>query len=167
MMNPVSSDPSLHAAAYDTFEDFLRLAIKEYYERSGGLRKPNFVALLIASGQTMSITKDALGSTEGLKRLLLGTAGVMAARAILVRIISGPLGIVLTGVSLVSLIALLLRHQKEILGKVSRFRELIEHTRARFEDAQSGYRQNRMDAHERNLIVDGLLMRFIQDCEQI
>lgn len=166
-MEPQTSDPTLHSAAYDTFDDFLRLAIKEYYDRGAGLRDPNFVSLLLASGQTTSLAKDALGSTQGLKRLALGTLGVVAARAILVRVISGPLGLVLTGVSVVSMIALLVRHQKEIFGKVSRFRELIEHTRARFEDAQAGYRQNRMDVHERNLIVDGLMTRFINECEKI
>src|SRR5258708_9116540 len=34
--------------SYDTFEDFLQLAIKEYYERGWKHRRGNFIALLIA-----------------------------------------------------------------------------------------------------------------------
>ncbi len=164
--NP-SSDPNLHSAAYDTFDDFLRVAIKEYYDRGPGLRDPNFIALLIASGQTTSLAKNALGSTSGLKKLALGTLGVMAARVILMRVITGPIGIILTGVSLASVIALLIQNQKKILGRTSKFRELIEKTREHFEEAQTGYRQNRMDVRERNLIIEGLMNRFIRECSEI
>lgn len=152
-------------AQYDTFDDFLQAAIRDYYER--GWQRPNFVALLIASGQTGSMAKNALGSADGLKKMALGTVGVMAVRVILVRVVSGPLGLLLTGVSLASLIALFIRHQREIIAKTARFRELIATTRQSFEDTQSGYRQNRLDARERNLMVDGLMKRFLRECDEI
>lgn len=153
------------AAAYDTFDDFLQAAIKEYYER--GWRRPNFVALLIASGQTGAMAKNALGSADGLKRLAVGTAGVMVVRLVLTRVLTGPLGLLLTGVSVASMIALFLKNQKEIAQKTGRFRELIDRTRESFESAQSGYRQNRMEARERNLMIDGLLNRFLRECDEI
>lgn len=152
-------------AIYDTFDAFLQAAIKEYYHR--GWQRPNFLALVIASGQTGTMAKNAIGSADGLKKLALGTVGIMAVRVILTRVVSGPLGIVLTGVSIASLIALFLRHQKEIVGKTSRFRDLIGKTRERFEEAQNGYRQNRMDARERNLMIDGLMKRFLTECDEI
>jgi hypothetical protein len=158
-------EPSTPPAAYDTFEDFLQAAIREYYER--GWRRPSFVALLIASGQTGTMAKNALGSADGLKKLALGTAGIMAARLILTRVLTGPLGLLLTGVSVASLIALFLKNQKEIAQKTGRFRELIARTRESFEEAQAGYRQNRIDARERNLMVDGLLKRFLRECDEI
>lgn len=168
MEDPTARDRDSGAAApaaYDTFDDFLQAAIKDYYDR--GWQRPNFVALLIASGQTGNLAKNAIGSTEGLKRLALGTAGVVAIRVILTRVLTGPLGLILTGVSLASMIALFIRHQREIMSKTSRFRDLIARTRDSFEEAQTGYRQNRLDARERNMMVDGLLRRFLRECDEI
>lgn len=152
-------------AQYDTFDDFLQAAIRDYYDR--GWQRPNFVALLIASGQTGSMAKTALGSADGLKRLALGTVGIMAVRVVLVRVLTGPIGLLLTGVSLASLVALFIKNQREIIGKTARFRELISRTRDSFEETQSGYRQNRLDSRERNLMVDGLLKRFLRECDEI
>jgi hypothetical protein len=156
------SDP---AAAYDTFDDFLLAAIKDYYDR--GWQRPNFLALVIASGQSGNLAKSALGSSNGLKGLAMGTVGVLAIRVLLLRVLTGPLGLILTGVSVASLIALFVRHQREIVSKTSRFRELIARTRDSFEEAQTGYRQNRHDARERNMMVDGLLRRFLRECDEI
>lgn len=167
MENTKANESNLYSATYDTFDAFLGLAIKEYYQRKRGLTSPNFVALLIASGQTLNLAKNSLGSTQGLKKLALGTVGIMAARVILTRLITGPIGLILTGVSVASVIALLIKNQKEIFAKVGRYKELIEKTRVHFEEAQTGYRQNRMDAHERNLIIDGLMTRFINECDQM
>jgi hypothetical protein len=164
MTNPADA-PADSKAQYDTFDDFLQAAIRDYYER--GWQRPNFLALLIASGQTGTMATTALGSTGGLKRLALGTMGIMAVRVILVRVITGPLGLILTGVSVASLIALFVRNQREIIAKTARFRELISSTRESFEETQTGYRQNRLDARERNLMVDGLLKRFLRECDEI
>ena len=46
-------------------------------------------------------------------------------------------------------------------------RDLINQTRERFDDAQNGYRQGRMDLRERNLMIDGLLKRFLKECDEI
>jgi hypothetical protein len=153
------------AAAYDTFDDFLLAAIKDYYER--GWQRPNFLALVIASGQSGNLAKSALGSSNGLKGLAFGTVGVLALRVLLLRVLSGPLGLILTGVSVASLIALFVRHQREIVSKTARFRELIGRTRESFDESQTGYRQNRLDARERNMMVDGLLRRFLRECDEI
>ena len=69
--------------------------------------------------------------------------------------------------SVASLIALFIRNQREIIAKTARFRELISSTRESFEETQTGYRQNRLDARERNLMVDGLLKRFLRECDEI
>ena len=160
-----SQDPVIPSAAYDTFDEFLQAAIKDYYDR--GWQRPNFIALLIASGQTGNMAKNALGSGDGLKTLALGTFGVVAVKVILTRVLTGPLGLILTGVSLASLVALFVKNQREIMAKTGRYRELIVRTRDSFEEAQAGYRQNRLDAHERNMMVDGLLRRFLRECDEI
>ncbi len=159
------ASPAATAAVYDSFDEFLQAAIRDYYER--GWQRPNFVALLIASGQTGNMAKNAFGSTDGLKKLALGTVGVLAIRVVLTRILTGPLGLLLTGVSVASLVALFIRHQREIMSKTARFRELIERTHDSFEEAQAGYRQNRLDASERNMMVDGLMRRFLRECDEI
>lgn len=158
-------DTQAQNAAYDSFDDFLQAAIKDYASR--GWQRPNFVALLIASGQSASLAKNALSTGDGLKTVALGTISVMAIRVILTRVLAGPIGLILTGVSVVGLVSFFVRHQREIVSKTSRFRALIDRTRTSFDDAQTGYRQNRMDARERNLMIDGLLKRFLRECDEI
>ena len=91
----------------------------------------------------------------------------MALKVILTRVLAGPIGLILTGVSVAGLVAFFVRHQREIVSKTARFRELIERTRVTFDEAQAGYRQNRMDSRERNLMIDGLLKRFLRECDEI
>ena len=54
---------------YDTYDDFLKGAIRAYYEKGFSQRKGNFIALVIASGQALSLAKDSLSGEEGLKQL--------------------------------------------------------------------------------------------------
>ena len=77
----------------------------------------------------------------------------------------GPLGIILTGAAAVSLAGYVIKNQKEIREKVGAYRTLIVETRTRFEEAQGGYRAGRYDAASRNLMVDGLLKRFLDDID--
>lgn len=158
-------DTQAQNAVYDSFDDFLQTAIKDYSSR--GWQRPNFVALLIASGQSASLAKNALSTGDGLKTVAIGTISVMAIRVILTRVLAGPVGLILTGVSVVGLVSFFVRHQREIVSKTARFRELIDRTRTSFDDAQTGYRQNRMDARERNLMIDGLLKRFLRECDEV
>ena len=81
--------------------------------------------------------------------------------------LSGPLGIILTGASAVALVGYLVKNQKEIRDKVGSYRTLIADTRGRFEEAQGGYRAGRYDAASRNLMVDGLLKRFLDEVDAV
>ncbi len=71
----------------------------------------------------------------------------------------------MTGAAAVSAAGYLIKHQKEITSKVGTFRTLISDTRSRFEEAQGGYRAGRYDAASRNLMVDGLLKRFLEEVD--
>ncbi len=155
------------AAAYDTFDEYLRLALKEYYERGWKSRRANFIAFLWASGQTVAMAKDAVSGEKGLKNLAMGTAGVVALRLALRWALGGPLGILLTAATAASLIAFAIKNQKDISAKMGRMRERINEEKTRFEDIQSGYRANRYDARERNLMVEGQLKRFLGDIDEI
>jgi hypothetical protein len=158
------SDES-QAASYDTFDEYLRLAIKEFYDRGWKNRRANFLALLIASGQTMQMAKQAVTGEKGLRNVAAGAVGVVALRLALRWALGGPLGILLTAATAASLIAYFIKNQKEIQSKVGRFRERITEERTRFDEIQSGYRANRYDARERNLMVDGQLKRFLADLD--
>lgn len=153
-------------ASYDTFEDYLRLAIKEYYDRGWKSRRANFIALIIASGQTMSLAKDAVAGEKGLKNVAMGAVGVVALRLAMRWALGGPLGILLTAATGASLIAYFIKNQKEISSKIGRFRERIAEERKKFDEIQTGYRANRYDARERNLMVDGQLKRFLADLDE-
>jgi hypothetical protein len=152
--------------AYDTFEDYLKLAIKEYYDRGWKTRRANFIALLIASGQMLSVAKEAVAGEKGLRNVAVGAAGAVALRFALRWALGGPLGILVTAATAASLVAFFVRNQREISQKLGRFRERIADERKHFEEIQSGYRANRYDARERNLMVDGQLKRFLADLDE-
>jgi hypothetical protein len=153
-------------AAYDTFEDYLRLAIKEYYDRGWKSRRANFIALLLASGQMMSVAKNAVAGEKGLRNVAMGAAGAVALRFALRWALGGPLGILMTAAMAASMVAFAVKNQKEISQKIGRFRERIAEEKKKFEETQSGYRANRYNARERNLMVDGQLKRFLADLDE-
>jgi hypothetical protein len=150
---------------FDDFDAFMKQAIRDYYERSWKSRRGHFVALIIASGQAMAMAADSIKDGSGIKKAALGAAGVVALRIGLRYALSGPLGIILTGAALLSLTGYVVKNQKEIRERVGAYKTLIGETRARFEEAQGGYRAGRYDAASRNLMVDGLLKRFLDDID--
>jgi|SRR5579871_947928 len=164
MATETSAAPS--AASFDTYDQFVKQALKDYYDRGWKTRKGNFVSLLMASGQTMSMAKDSLTGEQGIKRAAIGAAGLVALRIGLAYALTGPLGILLTGLAAAGLIAFFVKNQKEISAKLPKYRKLIADTRIKFEEIQAGYRGNRYGAAERNLMVDGLLKRFLAECDE-
>ena len=130
-------------------------------------RRGNFIALVMASGQMGSMAADSIRDGSGLKKAALGADGVVALRLGLRYALSGPLGMILTGAAALSAVSYGVKHQKEITGKVGTYRTLIASTRTRFEETQGGYRAGRYDAASRNLMVDGLLKRFLEDIDAV
>jgi len=150
---------------YDSFDDFLKAAIKQYYERGWKRKKGTFIALLIASGQTLSMAADSFKSGEGLKKVAYGAAGLVALRLALRFALGGPLGIILTGAAAASLVAYLVQHRKEVSKKLDRTRKLIEETRPKFDEIQGGHGAGRLSDAERNLMVEGLLKGFLDQLD--
>lgn len=150
---------------YETYEGFLKAAIKEYYARGWKTRKANFIALVMASGQSLSLVGDAVKDGETVKKAALGAVSVVALRYALKYLVGGPIGILLTGAAAASLIAYFIKNRGEVADKVTRYKDMIADRRGRFEEIQEGYRQSRYDANERNLMVDGMLKRFLDDVE--
>jgi hypothetical protein len=161
---PPSED--LPAPVFDTYDEFLKQAIKDYYDRGWKTRKGNFVALLVASGQTVSLARDSFTGEKGLQRAAIGAGALVALRIGLSFALTGPLGILLTGLAGASLVAFFLKNQKEISAKIPRLRKTIGETKVQFEEIQTGYRANKYGVRERNLMVDGLLKRFLAQCDE-
>jgi len=152
---------------YGEYDTFLKVAIKEYYDRGWTARKGNFIALLIASGQTaFSIAKDSVVDGTGTKKVAIGAALILALRIGLRYALGGPLGLILTVAAGASMISYFLRNQKDIVRKVGTYRTLIGETRQQYEDLQNAWRSGRHDVIERNLMIDGLMKRFLQQCDE-
>jgi hypothetical protein len=152
---------------YSDFDAFMKIALKEYYDRGWTSRKGNFIALLIASGQTaFKLAKDSVVDGTGTKKLAIGAALALALRVGLKYALGGPLGLVLTLAAGASMLSYLVRNQKDIIKKVGLYKTMITETRTRYDDLQDGWRNGRYDATERNLMIDGLMKRFLTQCDE-
>ena len=150
---------------YTQFDAFLKEAIHEYYQSTGKLEKGNFIALVIASGEVASLALDSVKSGEGLKKVAIGAAGLIALRLGLRFVLGGPLGIVLAGATAASLVAYFVKNRGDIKDRIVRYRELVGELRLAYEKLQEDHRDGRLDDRQRNLMVDGLMKRFLTDLE--
>jgi hypothetical protein len=152
---------------YNDFDSFLKTGIREYYDRGWKQRKGNFIALLIASGSTsFALAKDSVVDGSGTKKLAIGAAAVLALRIGLRYALGGPLGMVLTVAAGASMISYFIRNQKDILKKVSTYKRVIAESNTRYEEIQSGWRDGKYDAADRNLMIDGMMKRFIGQIDE-
>jgi hypothetical protein len=152
---------------YDDYDAFLKQTIREYYARGWKSRRGNFIALVIASGQIVSMAADSVKDGTGLKKAALGAAGVVALRFGLRYFLGGPVGLLLSAAVVASAVGYFVKNQKEITSKVAPYKALITENRTRFEEIQGGYRAGRYDNAGRNLMVDGLLRRFLDQIDEI
>lgn len=151
---------------YSDFDAFLKTSIHDYYGRTGKKNKGRFIALLIASGEMASLAADSFRSGEGIKKVAIGAAGVLAVRVGLKYALSGPLGIVLAGATAVSLVAYFVRNRREISSRIGTYRQLVADVRESYDKLQSDFRDGRLSEEQRNLMVDGLMKRFLNDLDR-
>lgn len=155
------------SSIYEDFDNFLKVGIKEYYDLGWKQRRGNFIALLIASGQTsFALAKDSVVDGTGTKKVAIGAAAVLALRVGLRYAIGGPLGLVLTIAASASMVSYFFRNQKDIIKKVGLYKEHISESQERYEEIQSGWRDGRYEQAERNLMVDGLMKRFLEQVDE-
>jgi hypothetical protein len=161
--SPGEAAPSL----YLEWDAFLKQGIKEYYDRGWTTRRGNFIALLIASGQTaLSLAKDSVVDGSGTKKVAIGAGLAIALRIGLKYALGGPLGMVMTVAAGASMIAYLIRNQKDVLKKVNLYKGVIVDTRKRYDEIQTGWRDGKYAATDRNLMIDGLMKRFISQVDE-
>jgi len=165
------AEPSKEAAAgaqglYASWDAFLKQAIREYYDRGWTTRKGNFIALLIASGQTsFALAKDSVVDGSGTKKVAIGAGLLIALRIGLRYALGGPLGLVLSVAAGASMVAYFVRNQKDIVKKVSTYRTAIADSEKRYDELQSGWRDGKYQITERNLMIDGLMKQFISQID--
>ncbi len=160
-----SAPEDLSPEAYENYDAFLKQAVREYYTRGWKSRRGNFIALILASGQVIGLAKDSVMDGSGLRTAALGAAGVVALRLGLRYFFAGPVGVVLSAALLGSAAGYLLKHRGEITAKLTPYRTLISDTRTRFEEIQTGHRAKRYDDTARNLMVEGLRKRFLDEVD--
>ena len=162
-MAAVSKEPSASAPGiYASFDAFLKQAIREYYDRGWKTRKGNFIALLIAAGQTsFALAKDSVVSGQGGKKVAVGAGLAVALRIGLRYAIGGPLSMVLGLAAGASMIAYFVRNQKDIVKKVTVYKQAISDQEKKYDEVQAGWRDGKHQITDRNLMIDGLMKQFV------
>jgi hypothetical protein len=162
-----AGDSDYARSIYRDFDNFLKVAIREYYDRGWTSRKGNFIALLMASGTTsLGMAKDSVVDGSGTKKVAIGAATVVALRIGLRYALGGPLGLVLTVAASASLISYFFRNQRDIVRRVGVYKGVIKEAQERYDELQGGWRDGRYEATERNLMIDGLMKRFVQQIDE-
>lgn len=163
-----STAPPERDGIYRDFDAFMKQAMRDYYDRGWTSRKGNFIALLIASGggTTLGLAKDSVVDGTGTKKVAIGAGLALALRVGLRYALGGPLSLVLTAAAGASMLAYLVRNQKDILKRVTRYRTVIAETEKKHASTLSGWRDGKYDEAQRNLMVDGLLKRFVAEIDE-
>jgi hypothetical protein len=152
---------------YTTWDAFLKQAIREYYDRSWTTRKGNFIALLIAAGQTsLALAKDSVIDGSGTKKVAIGAGLLLALRIGLRYALGGPLGLVLSVAAGASMISYFIKNQKDIIKKVGAYRTVIADHEKRYAEVQTGWRDGKYPVNDRNLMIDGLLKQLITQIDE-
>ncbi|HVI01034.1 MAG TPA: hypothetical protein VM869_20090 [Enhygromyxa sp.] len=151
------------AEVYESYDAFMQQVIRDTYER--GAKRPEFVALVLASGELVPMAWGRV-KKAGVRDLALGAAGVVALRYGIAWLLAGPLGVILTGFTVATLISFFWSHQREVLSRRGPYKRLISDTHEKYQDIQARYRDGRYDVGERALLIEGLLRRVLAEIEK-
>ncbi|MEO8705230.1 MAG: hypothetical protein ABI867_34625 [Kofleriaceae bacterium] len=167
MAEPTKESAAPEKGLYNSYDAFLKQAIKEYYDRSWTSRRGNFIALLIASGTTsFALAKDSVVSGEGAKKVAIGAGLMLALRIGLKYALGGPLGLIMTIGAGASMVVYFVRNQKDIVKKVGLYKTVIADSHKRFDEIQAGWRDGKYQPTDRNLMIDGLMKQFVTQVDE-
>jgi hypothetical protein len=165
MSDERENEPESDAAtAYETYDGFLKTAIKRYWEQ--GSDRVNFIALLLASREAWEVAWEGVKSPGTGKKLLTGALGATAVVVVLRLLLGGPIGLLLTGASIASLGALYARNHRRIWAQQDRYKAIIGQYRIKHQQVRAKFVDGTLDADERDLMIDGLLRRFLDEIDQ-
>jgi hypothetical protein len=164
---PVQQQAAGAQGLYSSWDAFLKQAIREYYDRGWTTRRGNFIALLIASGQTsLALAKDSVVDGTGTKKVAIGAGLLLALRIGLRYALGGPLGLVLTVAAGASMISYFIKNQKDIVKKVGSYRTMLGESEKRYDELQAGWRDGKYSIDNRNLMIDGLMKQMLTSIDE-
>lgn len=150
----------LHPSAYESYEGFLKLVVKRFWDEQRE-RRVDALALLLASREAWEVAVDKATSALSLKNLLASAAGATAVTMLLRSVLGGPLGLILTGASVASLATLYAKNQQRVRQRAQAYRRLVTQYRGDFEAVREDYLASRIRRDQRDLMVEGLFARML------
>jgi len=114
----------------------------------------------------MALAKASVVDGSGTKKVAIGAGVAIALRVGLRYALGGPLGLVLSVAAGASMIAYLVRNQKDIVKKVGVYKTSIADAQKKYDDVQSGWRDGKYQITDRNLMIDGLMKQFVTQVDE-
>lgn len=151
------------ASAYASYDGFLKTAIETYW--STRRNQIHFVALLLASREAWEVAWDGIRAPGTGTKVLTGAAGVTAVAIALRLLIGGPIGLVLTGVSIAGLATVYVRNHRRIWDQQERYRKLLGEYRAKYDRIRADWIDGKIDEQQRDLMIDGLMNRLMDEID--
>jgi hypothetical protein len=148
---------------YASYDGFLKTVIESYWETRRN--SVHFLALLLASREAWSVAWEGFKAEDTGRRALMGAGGAAAIYVLLRIFIGGPIGLVLTGVSIASLVAAYSSNHRRIWDQQDRYRKLIGDYRVKYDKIRADWLDGTISEESRDLMIDGLLNRFHEDID--
>lgn len=148
---------------YASYDGFLKTAIETYWTQRRN--QVHFVALLLASREAWEVAWGGISAPGSGKKMLTGAAGVTAIVVVLRLLVGGPIGLVLTGVSIASLGAVYARNHRRIWDQQERYRKLLGEYRVKYDQIRGNWIEGRIEEQQRDLMIDGLMNRLLDEID--
>lgn len=143
-----------------TFEDFLTTSVHRIWER-GDSRPSEFLAVLLAVPEAWQVAWDET-TKDGYGKLAVASALSVATVTTLLRLIaSGPLGLLLTGLSVGTLATIYASEQAKIVERTRVIGEVVERFRVEFGELVAERDRKPMRESQWTVMMDGFLARFL------
>jgi len=151
---------------FGTYQAFLKTAIRRYWDRKGS-SKVTFLALMLATRQAWGVALEKGFSVDSGRKVLMGAGGAAAVAVALRLFLGGPLGLLLTGASAVSLLAVYAKNSEAIWKKVARFYRVIDDFEERYDALATQVEEGKISEEQRELMMEGLMARFLDELDTL
>lgn len=154
-----------HPSKIVTYEDFLKVSIKRYWEAPGSSKR-TFLALLLATEEAWSVAWDETKKAGFARPLIAGAASIATIAVVLRFLWSGPLGVLVTGVSAGSLALLYASEPEAIRARAETVKQVVALYRTELDGLLEERRSRHMRDAQWELMMEGLMGRFLDDLHE-
>lgn len=154
---------ALPKVVYASYDGFLKTVIEQYWETRRN--STHFLALLLASREAWSVAWAGVKAEDAQRRAMMGAGGAAAIYVLLRIFIGGPIGLVLTGISIASLVAAYSSNHRRIWDQQDRYRKLIADYRVKYDKIRADWLEGTISEENRDLMIEGLLNRFMEEMD--